>query len=370
VGHPTSFACRSRYSVGNETWMNPWLITAVVGFALSAIAVRIAILVARRLAFIDRPGGEAHKQHGQAVPYGGGAAMVLALAATMILAWLPLTPDDIANGLKIRGDVLPVIVIGGLILFIVGCLDDRTPLRASTKLVIQSVVCAGAVAYADIRIDSLAHLPWLSYAVAWFWLLLVTNAYNLLDHADGLSGGVALVSTCVLLLGSLLSDDLPLALFWTGLIGVLGGYLLWNLPPAKIYMGDAGSLPLGYLIGCGTLSVTFWSSDAGGSPLAVLSPLLITAIPLFDMTVVVIKRLRHRKPIMQGDRNHISHRLARMGMGQRGSLATIIALQIALAAGALQLRDQEWLPGLVVLAQSAAIIFVVVLMETLRDDHQ
>lgn len=349
--------------------MNPWLVVSVAGFTFSAVAAWAAILIARRLAFIDRPGTEAHKQHRRAVPYGGGAAMVVALAATLLIAWLPLGRETFAHGIQVRGDMLPVIVVGALVLFVVGFLDDRKPLSARTKLLFQSMVCGGAVAYGDIGIDSLHQLPWLSYGIAWFWLMLVTNAYNLLDHADGLSGGVALVSACVLLVGSLMTDDLPLALLWTGLIGVLGGYLLWNLPPARIYMGDAGSLPLGYLMGCGTLSVTFWPSDEGGSPLAVLSPLLITAIPLFDMAVVVVKRLRRRKPIMQGDRNHISHRLVRLGMGPRGSLATVVALQIALGAGTLQLRDQEWLPGLVVLAQSAAIIFVVVLMETLRDEH-
>lgn len=350
--------------------MNPWLMVAVAGFACSAVAVRVAIHLSRRLAFLDRPGAEAHKQHARAVPYGGGAAMAVALGVTLLLAWLPLSSEAFAHGLAIRGNMLPVIICGGLALFVLGLLDDRKPLPARTKLLLQGAICAWAVAYGDIGIDSLQHLPWLSYVIAWFWLLLVTNAYNLLDHADGLSSGVALVSACILLLGSLLSDDLPLALLWTGLIGVLSGFLLWNLPPARIYMGDAGALPLGFLIGCGTLSVTFWSSGEGGSPLAVLSPVLITAIPLFDTAVVVVKRLRRRQPIMQGDRNHISHRLRRLGMGARGSLTTVIALQIALAAGTLQLRDQEWLPGLVVLAQSAAILVVVVLMETMRDDAQ
>lgn len=348
--------------------MSPWIIVPVAGFLFSLIAVRVAMMIARQLAFIDRPGSEAHKQHTRAVPYGGGAAMAVALAATLLLAWLPLSHDDVLRGIAVRGDMLPVIVFGSIALFLIGLWDDRKPLPARSKLLLQGIVCAVSVAWGDIGIDSLRHWPWLSYLVAWFWLLLVSNAYNLLDHADGLSAGVALISACVLLLGSLLSDDIPLALLWTSLIAVLAGFLVWNLPPARIYMGDAGSLPLGFLIGCGTLSVTFWSSNDGGSPLAVLSPLLITAIPLFDTAVVVIKRLRRGKPIMQGDRNHISHRLVRLGMGPRGSLGTVLALQIALAAGTLQLRDQEWLPGLVVLAQSAAIIFVVVLMETMRDD--
>jgi UDP-GlcNAc:undecaprenyl-phosphate GlcNAc-1-phosphate transferase len=101
----------------------------------------------------------------------------------------------------------------------------------------------------------------------------------------------------------------------------------------------------------------------------VLSPLLITAIPIFDTAAVIVKRVRRNMPIMRGDRQHISHRLGRLGMSPRTSLATVVALQIALAAGALQLRDQDIVSAIVVLAQSAGILLAVVLLETNRDHH-
>jgi UDP-GlcNAc:undecaprenyl-phosphate GlcNAc-1-phosphate transferase len=115
--------------------------------------------------------------------------------------------------------------------------------------------------------------------------------------------------------------------------------------------------------------VTFWPSGESGSQLAVLAPVLITALPLFDTATVVVKRLRRNKPIMQGDRNHISHRLHRLGMTPPRRLLTAIAVQVALAAGALQLRTQDLLTAAIVIAQSAAIFIVVVLLETTRDHH-
>lgn len=348
--------------------MDWWPLLIVVTFLAATVAVGAAVSIARKLRFLDRPGTEAHKQHTRAVPYGGGIAMATILATCLAAVWLPLDEAVLAHGIGVRGDVLRAIAGGALAMFLLGLADDFRPLRAGLKFLLQGTVCAVAVGVGDIGIDSLRATPWLAYGVAWFWLMLVTNAYNLLDHADGLSASVALISACVLLSGSLLSEDIALAMLWMALIATLGGFLVWNLPPARIYMGDSGALPLGFLIGMGTLSVTFWPSGEGGSPLAVLSPLLITAIPLFDTAVVVVKRLRRGKPIMLGDRNHISHRLSRLGMSSRASLATVAALQTALAAGALQLRQQELMPGLVVIAQSAGILLAVLLLETSRDD--
>lgn len=345
------------------------MIAAVIGaaFVVAAILVGLVRRIAGRLRFLDRPGSEAHKAQARAVPYGGGIGMGLALVLVLVPAFPLLDEQDQVVAALRQGAVLLPLLLGAGTLFLLGLLDDARPQRAWIKLAIQGAVCAGAVWAGDLGIDSLRGLPVLAYGLAWCWLLLVTNAYNLLDHADGLSASVALVSTGVLLIGSIGGDDAVLSTVWATLMGCLAGFLVWNLPPARIYMGDSGSLPLGFLIGVGTLSVTFWPSEEGGSPLAVLSPLLITAIPLFDTAVVVVKRLRRGQPIHVGDRNHISHRLSRLGVGPRSSLAAVVALQISLAAGTLQLRDQEWTPGLVVLAQSAAVLLAVILLETSRD---
>jgi UDP-GlcNAc:undecaprenyl-phosphate GlcNAc-1-phosphate transferase len=221
--------------------------------------------------------------------------------------------------------------------------------------------------YCDLAIDSLRPFGVVAWLAAWAWMVAVSNAYNLLDHADGLCGSIAGVSALVLFSGAVLSGDLELGRLCLVLAAAITGFLVWNWPPARIYMGDAGSMGIGFLIGAGTLSVTFWPSGVSGSPLAILSPVLITALPLFDTASVIVKRLRRHRPIMQGDRNHISHRLARLGLTPRRGLLTAIALQVALAAGALQLRSDDLLPGVVVIAQSLAIFVAVVFLETARD---
>ena len=348
------------------------LLPVLVACAVSLAATRLCIALAVRLRFLDRPGSEAHKLQARAVPYGGGAGMAVAVAAGLAAAaWLPalgaganrLADDTPAVD---HGSLLPI-CLGALALFLVGLVDDLRPLPARVKLVAQALVAAVVVPLADLGIDTFQHQPVLYYGVAWAWLVLVTNAYNLLDHADGLCGSVATVSLLAIFSGALLSGDVELARLVLVMVGAIAGFLVWNLPPARVYMGDAGSLPLGFLVGCGTLSVTFWPSGESGSQLAVLTPLLLTALPLFDTATVVIKRLRRRVPIMKGDRSHISHRLSRLGLTPRRSLLTAVSLQLALAAGALQLRTDDLLSGVVVLAQSAAIFVAVVFLETTRD---
>jgi UDP-GlcNAc:undecaprenyl-phosphate GlcNAc-1-phosphate transferase len=345
------------------------LLTALIGGVLSLILTRLAMFLAPRLAFLDRPGAEAHKQQARAIPYGGGPAMAVALAVALPVGlWVfAARPNLIAAVTVDHGPLWPVFV-GAAVLLGLGAIDDRRPLRARPKLVVQAAVCALAVWGSDLAIDSLRPWPVLAYGLAWGWLVVVSNAYNLLDHADGMAAGCALISAVVLLSGSLWAGDVTLALLWMALIAVLGGYLWWNRPPARVYMGDAGSLPLGFLIGVGTLSVTFWPAvSGGGSPFALATPFLITAIPLFDTAVVVIKRLRRHRPLMQGDRHHISHRLSRLGLRPAATLATVLSLHLALAISAMQLRSGDSLSGSLVVLQAVAVLAAVLLLETSRD---
>lgn len=337
-------------------------------FLVGVVAVRAAILLADRLRYQSVAGSEAHKIQTRNVPYGGGLGMAVAVLAGLGLGYL------LGGATVLGGDAVPNhgpmwgIYAGAAILLALGALDDRRPLPAKPKLAIQMAAAALAVWGSDLSIDSLKAWPPLAYGLAWLWLVLVTNAFNLLDHADGLSGSVALVCACTVLSGALMAGDVELALLMSTLAAALAGFLVWNRPPARIYMGDAGALPLGFLIGAGTLSVTFWPSTAGqGSWLAVFAPVIITAIPLFDTAAVVVKRLRRGKPLMKGDRNHIGHRLGRLGLTPLASLAVVVALQTALAASVVQLRHGDLAAGIVVLVQDAAILLAVLLLETTRD---
>lgn len=346
--------------------MTEFLLPVLAGFAGSLVLTRAAIAVFARLALVDRPGSEAHKQQERAVPYGGGAAMALALggALALVVALRPPGPvmDDAAAARSLA------LLAGALALFVLGQVDDLRPLGARLKLALQLAIIVASVLAAGLRVDVLQEHPVLATALAVAWCVLVTNAYNLLDHADGFSATIALISATVLLSASLMEGDTAQGQLWLALIGVLAGFLVWNLPPARVYMGDAGSLPLGFLIGTGCLTVTFWpSGERGAQPLALLAPLLITAIPLYDMGVVIVRRVAARAPIMRGDRNHISHRLVRLGLSPRTSLAAVAALQTAIAASALQLRFADGVAASIAVLQAASILIAAVLLEALRD---
>jgi UDP-GlcNAc:undecaprenyl-phosphate GlcNAc-1-phosphate transferase len=336
--------------------MESILLAAGVAFAVALGAGRLAMALAVRLGFLDRPGTEAHKQQARAVPYGGGFAVALALVAAIA------APGGAPRHLW-------AILAGAAVLLAIGAWDDRRAMKATVKLAFQGVVAAAVVWGGDLAIDSMKWAPGLGHVAAWVWLVAVSNAYNLIDHADGLSGTVGAISALVLVIGSLIAGDVQAAAVWAALAGGLAGFLVWNAPPARLYLGDAGSMPLGLLIGGGALTVTYWPQDQGaGSPFALLAPLLVAAIPLFDAFVVAVKRIRRGRPIMQGDRNHISHRLRRLGLGPMASLCAVGALQMSLAAGALQLRTADTGAAMTTLAQAFGVLLAVLLLETTRDD--
>ena len=328
-----------------------------VALVVAAAAAGLARLLAVRLGFLDRPGTEAHKQQTRAVPYGGGFAMAIGLGVALACCDAAIfTRQFIA------------LLAGGAALLAVGAWDDRRALTARVKLVVQGLVAVAVVAAGDLRIDVVHQvLPGAGHAAACLWLIAVTNAYNLIDHADGISGTVGIISALTLAAGAVLGGSTVAALPWAALAGALAGFWCWNRPPAAIYLGDAGSMPLGFLLGGGALMVDAWHPSAA-SPLALLAPLLVVAIPLFDSMVVVIKRLRRGRPIMRGDRNHISHRLGRLGLGPWATMLTIGALHLALAAGALQLQTATLIDGLTTLVQAMGVMVAVLLLETMRDD--
>lgn len=343
------------------------LTPAALGLLISAIACWGAKQLFARATLVDAPGSEAHKRQATSVPYGGGAGMAVAMILTVIL--VHLTVGDAFNLAGERPEPLWPIGISAFCLFALGLLDDRRPLPAWLKLVVQFLAVAVSVVGSGLRVDLFQDLPWLSYGIAALWCVLVTNAFNLLDHADGLSATTAIISLIVLVSAALNTGDVQLGLIYLSAIGVLGGFLVWNMPPARIYMGDAGSLPLGFLIATGCLLVTFWDTGdlEGGTSLALLAPLLVTAIPLYDTAVVMFKRLAHRRRLMQGDRNHISHRLVRLGLSPRASLAAVAALQTTLAASALLLRKADATTALIVVLQATSVLIAAILLEARRD---
>jgi UDP-GlcNAc:undecaprenyl-phosphate GlcNAc-1-phosphate transferase len=241
------------------------------------------------------------------------------------------------------------------VVFLTGVLDDLVGLSAWQKLM--GVGGAGALAYlAGIRVDiHMLHFlpawPWLGFVITVVWLVGCTNAFNLIDGVDGLAAGVGLVATVTMLIAALTQGNMPLALATMPLAGCLLGFLRYNFNPASVFLGDSGSLLIGFLLGCfGAL----WS-EKSVTLIALTVPLLALSIPLLDVVLSILRRYLRYRPIFEADRGHIHHKLLERGFSPKAAVLTIygfcsIVAILSLLASALHNR----FGGLIVIAFGAA----------------
>jgi UDP-GlcNAc:undecaprenyl-phosphate/decaprenyl-phosphate GlcNAc-1-phosphate transferase len=318
-----------------------FLVPLVVTVVLTPVAGRLA----HRLGILDHP--SEHKFHRDPTPYLGGVALAAGLVA---MGWL-------AAGASAQ---VAVILLGGLVLGVWGLMDDWVTVRPSVKLLVQS--SAGvALWFADIR-AGLFGVVALDLGLTVLWVVAVTNALNLLDNMDGLTAGVSAVAGFTFFGIAAARGDYLVASFALAVAGASLGFLRHNLPPAKIFLGDAGALMLGFLLAALGLKL-----DLVGEHGLVRSavPVLILGVPLFDMVLVIVDRLRGRRPVFRGGTDHSSHRLAALGCSYGGVTATIVAAEAACCALALVLLEIGF-DAAVVIAAAAGLTGVVLLVLLLR----
>jgi UDP-GlcNAc:undecaprenyl-phosphate GlcNAc-1-phosphate transferase len=317
-------------------WHLPLFLAGIGGIVLvfSAVLTAAARRVAPRVGFVDHPGG--HKSHDAPMPYGGGSAIFLAawlalIAALMIAAvvpetWVASTLGETARaylgGIRKRAAETVVILIGGVVLHILGLLDDKRPLPATWKLLVIVLVALFVATVGRVRMAEFAGTP-LSVLCTTLWFIVIVNAFNFLDNMDGLSAGVAgicllFITVCGLMAGQVLVPALGCVF-----LGAVAGFLVFNFPPARIFMGDGGSLVVGYMLATVSVLTTYFHSGAGVPPYALAMPLVILAVPLYDFVSVVVIRLREGRNPMQGDQRHFSHRLVERGLSRRFAVLTI-----------------------------------------------
>jgi len=233
------------------------------------------------------------------------------------------------------------VFIGGAILVVLGLADDLRGLPVWLRLGLEFLV-AGALYFftKDIQITFFSPYAWMPFLLTVFWIVGITNSFNLLDNMDGLSAGVALIVSGLLLWVALTTDPPQyfLCVLLLPFIGALIGFLLFNFPPASIFMGDAGSLFLGYFVAVLATICTF-TSYPEMNIVAATMPLLILAVPLYDTASVILIRWRRGYSIFRADKNHLSHRLVGLGFSQRDAVLTIYLLTFCCGVGAV-LADQ------------------------------
>jgi len=293
----------------------------------------------RRVGLVDDPGHR--KIHATPIPLAGGLAVLTGLLLPLLGATMLLKADAnaIANanvliyGLDRRALQLAAIAIGALGMVLLGLLDDKYELKPLTKFCGQ-LLLAGGVAYSGVRITLFVPNLAFSYGVTILWLLTVINAFNFMDNMNGLCAGLGAISAGLFAAMAAGEGQYLVALLAFLTCGALLGFLPHNFPQARAFLGDSGSHLVGYLLAVLAILPHFYHRGQP-HPLAVLSPLLVLAVPLADLAWVVVRRMRMGKPFYLGDTNHLSHRLVRAGLNPPAAVMLIWLGAAALGALAL-----------------------------------
>ena len=340
----------------------------------SAVLVPLSVRIARTYDILDRPGPR--KVHRGDIPRLGGVAVFLAFTSVVLLGYFLVLPmllesesarahagsslEMLDAAHTVQGKLLGLLA-GGAVVFIVGLADDvlgsRFPVGAKA---------AGQVLAALILVGSgvrTSFMPGdgLDVLVTVLWVVGMTNAFNLLDNMDGLSAGVALVASAVFLTNAWALGEFFISLLLLAFIGSLAGFLLYNRHPASVFLGDCGSLFIGYVIASLTL-LERYVSNASSTLFPVLMPVLVLAVPIMDTATVVMIRLREGRPVYVGDRRHLSHRLVALGFSSRTAVFFIYLLTLALGLGALNLPNATMGQSVVILLQAAGLVALVLIL--------
>ncbi|MBI3271846.1 MAG: undecaprenyl/decaprenyl-phosphate alpha-N-acetylglucosaminyl 1-phosphate transferase [Planctomycetes bacterium] len=354
-------------------------VTFAVALLVSLVGTPLARALARRRGFVDEPGER--KIHRQAVALGGGvaifAAVVLPLAGAALAILLLSSygvpgsfPAEVAvhlPGAKGRLPQLGWIGLGGVVLFGVGLVDDHRGLSAWTKLAFQVVVACGLVLVgvrASLFLDGVPGGPLVSGALSVLWIVGLTNAFNLLDNMDGLCAGVASVAASIFLTIAMLTGQHFIACCLLALLGGCLGFLVFNRPPATIFMGDAGSLFIGYTLSVLTILFTYYRYEAGYHLYSVLVPFFIFAVPAYDTLSVMAIRISQGRSIFQGDTNHLSHRLVALGLSRGAAVLLIYLLTLCTGLPAILIYETQVGGALVATLQVALVLAILAVIET------
>lgn len=348
-----------------EVWIGATI--AGTAFVLSLVFVCLVRRWAPHIGLVDHPGSR--KIHSCVMPKGGGLAILASLLLASALGWFLVESCQSASLPRPQefGQKLLLLLGCGTMISMLGLVDDLKNLTPYQKLAVESLV-ALVLIYFGQRVTLFIPNLAFSVLVTWGWLLLITNAFNLLDNMDGLSAGVTFISGSIFLVVALQTGQWQIAFVLLAMLGSVLGFLCFNFPPATVFMGDSGSLLLGYLMAILTIDVTFYHAPGTVLPLGV--PLIVMAIPLFDTSTVAWLRWREKRPIFQGDKRHFSHRLVDLGMSRRQAVLTIYLVTFVTGLSATLLYDVSFWGGILILVQTVAILAIIHILQQTGERKQ
>jgi len=331
---------------------------------------------ALRVGFVDQPGER--KIHQQPIALGGGIVifwvtmlpMMLAGALALWAKWYGI-PDFIPPAIRVhlpgvllRGRMLAAFIGAAALLHGLGIVDDKRHLGPGVKLLVQFLAAGILAVVGEIRFSFFIPSALLAAALSMLWMVVIINAFNFLDNMDGLSAGTAAICGGIILSAAWSSGQVFVSGILALLIGALVGFLVFNFAPAKIFLGDSGSLLIGMLLAVATIQTTYYHQEQQSTPWFVtLMPLVVLAVPLYDFVSVTVLRLRQGKSPFVGDMQHFSHRLLRRGMSQRQAVLTIYLATATCGLGATVLHEMTPVGVVLVLVQCGLIVAIIAILE-------
>jgi UDP-GlcNAc:undecaprenyl-phosphate GlcNAc-1-phosphate transferase len=317
-----------------------------VACLLSGVMTWYLVGAGRASGAVDSSGATGHEKTLRCVPNIGGIAIVTAIVMPILLGLTAIQLDVVVSWFPALGGVLSEAhaaaprglgLVGGImVMHLLGLVDDRRSLDAMPKLLVQASVAAIMVIGFDVRLLTVVDAwmgtgPIVSTVVTIIWIVAMSNAVNFMDNMDGLAGGVVAIAATLFMVGALINAQWFVAATLALVVGATIGFLIFNFPPAKIFMGDGGSLVLGFVLAVLTAQTTFydpeWSPTAlGGAWYGIFMPLIVLAVPLYDFVTVTVIRISKGQSPFVGDQQHFSHRLVARGLSERGSVMTIWCL--------------------------------------------
>jgi len=360
-----------------------WNLIYVYVFCLSLLLSLLLTPWAKKLAVkfkvLDYPGER--KLQDKPMPLLGGLAIFLAFLVTIVVnililliiklspGFLNLFPSEVGSALMrnlprfLR--LLPQLIgilLGGTIILLLGLIDDIKGLRPETKILGQVLVILPLITL-GVRITLFIPNFYIGSLVTLVWMVAIINAFNLLDNMDGLTAGVGLIACFICFMVTSQQHQTFTSIALLAFAGALLGFLRYNFSPAKIFLGDAGSMFIGYILAVLTITASYYKE---GLPthLPVVMPILILAVPIFDTLSVISIRIKRKEPIFGGDKNHFSHRLVTLGFSQRGAVLFIYLISFCLGITATLLTQVNILGGITIFIQAALVLSIIALLES------
>ncbi len=330
----------------NYLWA--FLIAAAAAVLLTPSVIRLAF----RTGALDTP--DPRKVHKKPIPRIGGLAIYAAFMISMLLLLeTSEIPEEMVQGLI-------GLFVGGSLIVALGLWDDYVSLPAKVKLLGQ-IVCAGTAVALGVRIDFLTSFSgeimylydYVTIPLTVFWMVGITNTVNLIDGLDGLAAGVATIASLTICLVALRMDILVVAIVTAALAGSAFGFLFFNFNPAKIFMGDTGSMFLGFML-AGISVVGVMKSAA---MVALVVPVLALGLPIFDTTFAIVRRWLAGVPIMKPDKGHLHHRLLNLGFSQRQAVLLMYIISALLGSGAIAMTAVSPRTAILILVAMVVIVF-------------